>query len=29
VKSVRIIDGTDPKSLANALAGHGGTLVTA
>jgi acetylglutamate kinase len=29
VKAVRIIDGTDPKSLANALAGLGGTLVTA
>lgn len=29
VKSVRIIDGTNPKSLTNALAGLGGTLVTA
>lgn len=29
VNAVRIIDGTDPKALANALAGHGGTLVTA
>lgn len=28
-KAVRIIDGTDPESFANALAGHGGTLVSA
>ena len=28
-KAVRIINGTDPESFANALAGHGGTLVSA
>ena len=28
-KAVRIIDGTDAASFQNALAGHGGTLVSA
>jgi acetylglutamate kinase len=29
VNAVRIVDGTDPQALADALAGHGGTLVLA
>jgi acetylglutamate kinase len=28
-KAVRIIDGTDPSALGNALLGEGGTLVVA